>query len=75
MVGRNFWAMQQNGSWIVREEGLPGRTTEHGSEEEAWATARERAAALHGEAFLQNEAGEVCDCQSFRELPRDFSPV
>lgn len=75
MVGRNFWAVQQNGIWTVREEGLPDSTTQHDSEQEAWAAARERAAALHGEAFLQNQAGEICDRQNFRELPRDFSPV
>jgi hypothetical protein len=67
--------VQQDGDWIVREEGLPDRTTTHESEADAWAAARERAAALHGEAFLQNEAGEICERQSFRELPRDFSPV
>lgn len=75
MVGRNFWAVQQDGGWIVREEGLPDSTTSHGSEEEAWSAAKERAAALHGEAFLQNDSGEICQRENFRELPRDFSPV
>lgn len=75
MVGRNFWAVKQEDGWIVREEGLPDQTTRHGSEEEAWATAKERAAELHGEAFLQDENGEICGRENFRELPRDFSPV
>jgi hypothetical protein len=75
MVGRNFWAVKQDGGWIVREEGLPDRTTRHGDEEEAWSTAKERAAALHGEAFLQDENGEICARENFRELPRDFSPL
>jgi hypothetical protein len=75
MVGSNFWAVQQEGGWIVREEGLPDSTTRHPSEDEAWSTAKERAAALHGEAFLQNDVGEICDRQSFRQMPPDFSPV
>jgi hypothetical protein len=72
MVGRNFWAVKQGGSWIVKEEGLPDQTTEHASEEEAWAAARERAAELKGEAFLADENGEICDRQWFGELPRDI---
>ncbi len=75
MVGRNFWAVKQEGGWIVREEGLPDQTTHHGSEDEAWATAKDRAAELHGEAFLQNEEGEICARENFRELPRDFNPL
>lgn len=75
MVGSNFWAVQQDGGWIVREEGLPDRTTRHDSEAEAWSAARERAAALHGEAFLQNESGEICSREDFRQMPKDFSPV
>jgi hypothetical protein len=75
MVGSNFWAVEQAGGWIVREEGLPDSTTQHANEDEAWAAAKKRAAALHGEAFLQNEAGEICSRQSFRQMPRDFSPV
>ena len=75
MVGRNFWAVKREDGWIVREEGLPDQTTSHSNEEEAWAVAKERAAALHGEAFLQNEEGEICARENFREMPRDFSPV
>ena len=75
MVGRNFWAVKQDDGWIVREEGLPDKTTTHASEEEAWETAKVRAAELHGEAFLQDENGEVCARENFREMPRDYSPV
>lgn len=75
MVGRNFWAVQQDGGWIVREEGLPDRTTQHASEDEAWSAAKARAADLQGEAFLQNDAGEICARQDFRDFPKDFSPV
>jgi hypothetical protein len=75
MVGRNFWAVKHPEGWVVREEGLPDSTTSHASAEEAWAAARERAAALHGEAFLQDENGESAIARTFRELPKDFSPV
>lgn len=75
MVGRNFWAVKQADGWQVREEGLPDETTRHGSEDEAWAAARERAAGLHGEAFLQDENGEIRAREDFRELPKDWSPV
>lgn len=75
MVGRNFWAVKQDGDWIVREEGLPDQTTRHSSEEDAWAAARARAAELHGEAFLQDENGEICARENFREMPRDYSPL
>jgi hypothetical protein len=75
MVGRNFWAVKRADGWEVREEGLPDQTTSHATEDEAWAAARERAAALHGEAFLQDDNGEICARENFRELPKDFSPV
>jgi hypothetical protein len=75
MVGRNFWAVKHPEGWVVREEGLPDSTTSHTSAEDAWAAARERAAALHGEAFLQDEDGEIRERENFRELPKDFSPV
>ena len=75
MVGRNFWAVNWDGNWVVREEGLPDQTTRHASQEDAWTTAKERAAALHGEAFLQDENGEICERQDFRQIPKDFSPV
>ena len=75
MVGRNFWAVKHPEGWVVREEGLPDSTTRHSSGEEAWAAARERAAALHGEAFLQDENGEICQRENFREMPKDYSPV
>jgi predicted RNase H-like HicB family nuclease len=75
MVGRNFWAVKWDGDWVVREEGLPDQTTRHASEEEAWTAAKERAAALHGEAFLQDENGEICARENFREMPKDYSPL
>ena len=75
MVGRNFWAVKWDGTWVVREEGLPDQTTRHASEEEAWEVAKERAAELHGEAFLQDENGEIVDRHDFRQMPKDYSPL
>jgi uncharacterized protein DUF2188 len=75
MSGRNFWAVPDRHGWIVREEGLPDQTTHHASREEAWATANERAAACQGEAFLQDENGEILDRQWHGNLPRDNVPV
>ena len=72
MVGRNFWAVKEGEGWIVREEGLPDQTTRHSSQEEAWAAANERAAALKGEAFLADENGEICERKWHGELPRDI---
>jgi hypothetical protein len=72
MVGRNFWAVPMEGGWIVREEGLPDKTSRHGSEEEAWAAARERAAECKGEAFLQDPDGAIAQREWFGELPRDI---
>jgi hypothetical protein len=72
MVGRNFWAVPEGGGWIVKEEGLPDRTTSHPSEEEAWQAAKERAAELKGEAFLADESGEICAREWFGDLPRDM---
>ena len=72
MVGRNFWAVKGEGGWIVREEGLPDKTTNHTSEEEAWKAAQERAAECHGEAFLQDDDGTVADRRWFGEQPRDI---
>ena len=72
MVGRNFWAVKEGEGWIVREEGLPDQTSRHGSEDEAWATAKERASAMKGEAFLAGEDGEIRDRKWFGDLPRDI---
>lgn len=72
MVGRNFWAVQEGESWIVKEEGLPDQTTRHASRDEAWAAANARAEELQGEAFLADEAGEVCERKYYGRLPRDI---
>lgn len=75
MSGRNFWAVKQASGWIVREEGLPDETTHHADREEAWQAANERAASCQGEAFLQDENGELIDRQWHGQQPRDFKPV
>ena len=72
MVGRNFWAVKTGGGWVVREEGLPEECSTHASAEEAWATAKARAAELKGEAFLSDEDGEIRAREWFGELPRDI---
>lgn len=72
MVGRNFWAVKEEDGWIVREEGLPDRTTRHASRDEAWAAARARAAELQGEAFLADEEGAVCEREYFGRQPPDI---
>ena len=72
MVGRNFWAVEVGRGWIVREEGLPDQTSEHKSQEEAWATAKERAAECKGEAFLQDADGTIAEREWYGELPRDI---
>ena len=72
MVGRNFWALEEDGRWLVREEGLPDQTTRHDTREQAWAAANERAAELKGEAFLADEKGEILDRKWYGELPRDI---
>lgn len=72
MVGRNFWAVKEGDGWIVREEGLPDQTTRHADREAAWATAKERAAELQGEAFLTDEEGEVEERAWYGEQPRDL---
>lgn len=73
MVGRNFWAQPEGGSWIVREEGLPDQTTVHSTEEEAWAVANARAAELEGEAFLADEHGNVRDRRWHGPLSKDIT--
>lgn len=75
MVGRNFWAVKQDGGWIVREEGLPGKTTRHDNQQDAWDAANARAASCEGEAFLQNENGDILDRKWHGKLPRDAKPV
>ena len=72
MVGRNFWAVKLEDGWIVREEGLPDRTSRHGSGDEAWEAARERASECKGEAFYQDEDGTIARREWFGELPRDI---
>ena len=72
MVGRNFWAVKEGGDWIVREEGLPDQTSRHPDRQTAWATAKERAAELQGEAFLADEEGEVEERAWYGEQPRDL---
>jgi hypothetical protein len=70
MVGRNFWVVEQEGGWEVRQEGLPDKTTRHASRDEAWAAADARAREAHGEAFLDDGAGGHSEHVCHRELPR-----
>jgi len=69
MVGRNFWVVEQDGGWEVRQEGLPAKTSRHASREEAWAIADEGARDCHGEAFLSDGKGGYTDHSCHRELP------
>ncbi len=75
MVGRNFWAVADADGWVVYEEGLPDQSTRHAGREEAWAVANERAAALKGEAFLQEADGSLVDRNWYGEFPREIKPV
>jgi hypothetical protein len=75
MVGRNFWAVADGGEWLVYEEGLPDRTTRHADRAEAWAVANERAAALKGEAFLQDSDGSLADRRRYSDFPPEIKPV
>ncbi|HEX6375895.1 MAG TPA: DUF2188 domain-containing protein [Allosphingosinicella sp.] len=70
MVGRNFWVVGGESGWEVRQEGLPGKTSRHPTQEEAWAIANERARDCHGEVFLADGAGGHSDYACHRELPR-----
>jgi len=69
MVGRNFWVVEQEGTWEVRQEGLPAKTSRHFSPEEAWQAASDRARDCHGEAFFSDGAGGYSDHVCHRELP------
>ena len=75
MVGRNFWAVDDGGRWVVYEEGLPDRTTAHADRDEAWAVANDRAAECKGEAFLQDGEGNLLDRRWHGDLPRDIKLV
>lgn len=75
MTGRNFWAARDGDQWIVREEGLPAKTTRHASREEAWSVANERAEGCGGEAFLEDEEGAIVDRRWHGRQPRDINPV
>jgi hypothetical protein len=70
MVGRNFWVIEDGGSWEVRQEGLPDQTSRHGDRDEAWETANARAKEAHGEVFLADGQGGYSDYACYRELPR-----
>jgi hypothetical protein len=70
MVGRNFWVVEDEGAWEVRQEGLPAKTSRHAGPEEAWQVANEGARDCHGEAFFSDGAGGHSDYACYRELPR-----
>jgi hypothetical protein len=70
MVGRNFWVVEEDGAWEVRQEGLPDQTSRHADRDEAWETANARAKEAHGEAFLADGQGGYSDYACYRELPR-----
>ncbi len=70
MVGRNFWVVEEEGAWQVRQEGLPAKTSRHSSREEAWEIANARARDCHGEAFLSDGEGGYSDYACHRKLPR-----
>ena len=70
MVGRIFWVGEEDGSWEVRQVGLPDKTTRHASRDEAWEVANARAAGCHGEVFLDDGQGGHSDYAGHRALPR-----
>lgn len=69
MVGRNFWVVEEEGGWEVRQEGLPDKTSRHSSREEAWEIANARASDCHGEAFLSDGEGGYSDHACHRTMP------
>ena len=70
MVGRNFWVVPEGAEWEVRQEGLPGKTTRHKTQAEAWDAANARARDCHGEVFLSDGQGGHSDHASHRQMPR-----
>jgi hypothetical protein len=70
MVGRNFWVIEQDEGWEVRQEGLPEKTSRHQSREEAWDVANARARDCHGEVFVSDGAGGYSEHACHRTLPR-----
>ena len=70
MVGRNFWVIEDDEGWAVRQEGLPDKTSRHPSRDEAWQVANERARDCHGEVFVSDGAGGYSDYACHRSLPR-----
>jgi hypothetical protein len=70
MVGRNFWVVEAEGQWEVRQEGLPDKTSRHPSRDEAWAVANAGAHECHGEVFLDDGAGGHSDYACHRRMPR-----
>lgn len=65
----NYWAAKRAEGWAVVREGNERATSVHPTQEEAWNEARNRAREANGEAYLQNNQGQIRERNSYGKDP------
>lgn len=65
----NYWATKRPEGWAVSREGNERATSLHKTQEEAWNEACNRAREAKGEAYLQNEQGQIRKNHSYGNDP------
>lgn len=55
----NYWTTKHSNGWAVKREGNEKATSVHKTQAEAWEETKQRAREAGGEAYLQNQQGQI----------------
>lgn len=68
-MAKDYWATRHPNGWQVKGAGNERATSVHGTQQEAWEEAKERARESEGEAFLQNRHGQIRERNTYGHDP------
>lgn len=68
-MAKDYWATKHANGWQVKGAGNSRATSVHGTQTEAWAEARFRAAEAKGEAYLTGRNGQIRERNTYGHDP------
>lgn len=69
-MAKDYWADPSGEKWQVKGAGNSRASALYDTQAEAWADARHRAKATSGEAYLQNQQGQIRARNTFGHDPK-----
>ncbi|HRJ12897.1 MAG TPA: DUF2188 domain-containing protein [Alphaproteobacteria bacterium] len=67
---KNYWTTTSGDKWSVKREGSDRATSVHNTQAQAWQETQQRARTTGGEAFLQNQQGQIRERNTYGHDPR-----